>query len=295
MIARLPIAAFALLAGGCFLIGPPRSVTQPDGVDITRDLVYATAGKRELKLDLYLPHDAPRPLPLIVWIYGGGWLTGDKDPCLIARFALRGYAIASIEYRLSGEAIWPAQIHDCKAAVRWLRAHAAERGIDPERIGVWGASAGGHLACLLGTAQDPALEGAEGETAAASRVACVCAFFPATDLVALDRDPDQDGRIRYAMKKLLDGPVAERLDAARQASPVTYVDAGDPPTLLIHGDADSVIPIAQSRLLADRLRAAGVACELREIHGVGHGNAIIAREDVRVAAAAFFARYLQGR
>jgi acetyl esterase/lipase len=288
----LALAAVLCALSGCLLIGPPRAVTHPDGVDIARDLTYATVGKRELKLDLYTPHDAKRPLPLIVWVYGGGWLTGDKDPCLIARFALHGYAIASIEYRLSGEAIWPAQIHDCKAAVRWLRAHAAEHGIDPERIGVWGASAGGHLACLLGTSQDPALEGDEGVTDVSSRVAGVCAFFPATDLLALDTDPDQDGRIRYAMKKLLGGPVAEKAELARQASPVTWVDATDPPFLLIHGDEDSVIPLDQSRRLARALAEAHVPCELREIHGVGHGNAMIARQDVRDAAGAFFDRVL---
>jgi acetyl esterase/lipase len=246
-----------------------------------------------MQLDLYRPHDATGPLPVIVWIYGGGWLYGDKDPCLIARFALRGYAIASIQYRLSGEAPWPAQIHDCKAAVRWLRAHAAEHGLDPERIGVWGASAGGHLACLLGDAQDPAIEGDEGETGVSSRVACVCAFFPATDLIALEADRDQNGRIRYAMKRLLGGRVPDRQELARQASPVTWVDANDAPTLLIHGDRDVVIPIAQSRLYAERLRAAGVPCELMEVHGAGHGNAMFAREEVRERAAAFFARYLQ--
>jgi acetyl esterase/lipase len=293
MMPRLLLAA--LLAGvwGCF--GPPRSVTHPDGVDIERDLTYATVGGKPLRLDLYRVHDAVGPQPLIVWIYGGGWLAGDKDPCLIARFALRGYAIASIDYRLSGDARWPAQIHDCKAAVRWLRAHAAEHGIDPERIGVWGASAGGHLACLLGGGQDPALEGDEGETAASSRVACVCAFFPATDLVALDHDRNQDGRIRYATERLLGGKVEDHLDAARQASPVTWVDAGDPPTLLIHGDRDVIIPVAQSRLYFERLRAANVPCELMEIPDAGHGNAILAHEEVRERAAAFFARYLQGR
>jgi len=226
----------------------------------------------------------------------GGWLAGDKDPCLIARFALRGYAIASIEYRLSGEARWPAQIHDCKAAVRWLRAHAAEHGLDPERIGAWGASAGGHLACLLGTASDPRLEGDEGgedERGVSSRVACVCSFFPITDLPTLDVDPDQDGRISFAMKRLLGGPVAEHLDLAREASPLTHAGAGDAPTLLFHGDADRVVPIAQSRLLDARLREAGVPCELIEIEGLGHGNAIIARGEVREAAAMFFARWLQ--
>ena len=191
---------------GCF--GPPREVIEPEGVRILRDLTYATVDGAALQLDLYLPDDYAKPLPLVVWIHGGGWVSGQRSPCPIARLATRGYAVASISYRLAqGVAVFPAQLHDCKAAVRWLRTNAWRFGCDGERIGVWGASAGGHLAALLGTVQgDPALEGSEGVTGVSSRVQCVVALFPATDFVHLEEQQDDHWRINFVAKALLHGP-----------------------------------------------------------------------------------------
>src|SRR6185295_6679368 len=128
----------------------------PDGVKAHRDLVHVEGGHERHKLDLYLPERASEPSPLIIWVHGGGWQNGSKDGCppLRSGYVRRGYAVASINYRLSGHAVFPAQIEDCKAAIRWLRAHAKEYGYDADRIGVWGASAGGHLVALLGTTSD---------------------------------------------------------------------------------------------------------------------------------------------
>ncbi|MCX7825807.1 MAG: alpha/beta hydrolase, partial [Verrucomicrobiae bacterium] len=130
---------------------PPARV--PDGVRAHRDLAYVENGHARQKLDLYLPEKAAAPLPLIIWVHGGGWAAGSKDQCqpLRSGYTSRGYAVASIGYRLSSDAIFPAQIEDCKAAIRWLRAHAKQYGLNPDRFGVWGSSAGGHLAALLGT------------------------------------------------------------------------------------------------------------------------------------------------
>ena len=129
-----------------------RRAELPAGVRVLRDIVYARAPEQELKLDLYLPANRPeKPLPLIVWIHGGAWRAGSKDRNPAARFVAGGYVSASIAYRLSQTAVFPAQIHDCKAAIRWLRAHAGKYGIDPRRVAVWGSSAGGHLVALLGT------------------------------------------------------------------------------------------------------------------------------------------------
>ena len=143
-----------------------------------RDLVYARAGAKDLLLDLYLPEGAPRPLPLVVWIHGGGWRNGAKEQTPARRLVERGYAVASINYRLSGEAIFPAQIHDCKAAVRWLRANAAKYGLDAGRVAAWGSSAGGHLVALLGTSGGiMELEGGLGNADQSSRVQAVVDFF----------------------------------------------------------------------------------------------------------------------
>lgn len=288
--ARL-LALAALLAAMPACFGPPRSVTEPEDVEIRRGLTYATVEGRELKLDLYRPAGDSRTLPVIVWIYGGGWITGDRSPCIIARYAQRGYAIASIDYRLANEARWPAQIHDCKSAVRWLRANAAGLGIDPTRIAAWGGSAGGHLALMLGTAQDPALEPAgEGD----SRVTAALAFFPATDLLMLDVDPDHDGRIGVAMVALLGGLPSLKRELAYGAGPINHLDRSDPPMLLIHGDADDVIPLDQSRRFVKAATSVGAPAEVVYLEGVGHGNGIFAREDVRERSREFIDRVLGG-
>jgi acetyl esterase/lipase len=123
----------------------------PEGVEAARDIEYARPDGTPLLLDLYVPKDARNPLPLVVWIHGGAWRAGSKDRCPAIRVTKRGYVVASVNYRLSQQAIFPAQIEDCKAAIRWLRANAAKYHVDSERIGVWGSSAGGHLVALLGT------------------------------------------------------------------------------------------------------------------------------------------------
>ncbi len=131
----------------------PRANRVPQGVTAHRDLAYVTSGHDRQKLDLYVPDQPDGPLPLIIWVHGGGWAAGSKDGCppLRGGYTRRGYAVASIGYRLSGDAIFPAQIEDCKAAIRWLRAHAKEYNLDPDHFAAWGSSAGGHLVALLGT------------------------------------------------------------------------------------------------------------------------------------------------
>jgi hypothetical protein len=169
---RLPVAPvillIALLIGGC-LFGPPRWVTHPEGVRIERGIVFAEVDGDPLKLDLYVPEKAAGKLPALVWIFGGGWRVGDRGKIVVAPIATRGYVVASIDYRLSGKAKFPAQIHDCKAAIRFLRANAERFNIDPRRIGVCGPSAGGHLAALLGSGNDESrLEGEVGTTGRSS-------------------------------------------------------------------------------------------------------------------------------
>lgn len=271
--------------------GPPRSGR------VERDLAYAGTDNPRQRLDLYLPAaaDANTPLPLVVFIHGGAWRGGDKRGMGEAARPLLedgGYAVASVGYRLTDEARWPAQIHDCKAAIRWLRAHAAAYGLDPERIGVIGPSAGGHLVAMLGTSGGVAdLEGDLGDhDDADSRVACVVDLFGPSDLLAMGGQHDRPGSPEAL---LVGGPVQEHQDAARSASPVTHVSRDDPPFLLIHGTADPVVPFNQSQILHDALRGAGVPSTLVPVDGGGHGR--FGTPEVAERVRAFFAKHLLGR
>lgn len=286
----LLVAVLSLTA--CF--GPPRSVVEPEGVRILRDWTYATVDGEDLQLDLYLPDSFDKPLPLIVWIHGGGWVTGERSPCPVAMLATRGYAVASISYRLSrGEVTFPTPLHDCKAAIRWLRANAWRFGCDAERIGVLGASAGGQLAALLGTtADDPAFDGDYGVSGISSRVQAVCTLFAATDFVHLEEVEDDHWRINLVTKALLHGPPSKHPELAAAASPITHVSKTSAPFLLIHGLADGMIPPAQSERMHQALKAAGADSSLLLIEGMPHGNRTLARTELQQAVDAFFSKHL---
>jgi acetyl esterase/lipase len=250
----------------------------PETVEPRRDLEYVTGGHERQKLDLYLPKTRPAtPLPLVIWVHGGGWQNGNRFPCPALFLSEHGYAVASLGYRLSDAAIFPAQIHDCKAAIRYLRSHADEFGIDPQRFGVWGSSAGGHLVALLGTSGNAAgLEGQLGDTSTNSQVQAVCDYFGPTDLLKMASQSSENSRINHDApdspeSKLLGGPLQQQVALAAQANPITYVDGDDPPFLIVHGDQDPLVPAQQSRLLLDALRAAKVAAELVIVPGGGHG------------------------
>jgi acetyl esterase/lipase len=248
----------------------------PDTVLIHRDIEYADTDHPRQRLDLYLPRQprGDQPLPLIVSIHGGGWRQGDKQTGnrFAAEVAADGrYAVASIGYRLTGDAPWPAQIHDCKAAIRWLRAHAGEYGFDPEKIGVTGASAGGHLSAMLGTSGGAEeLEGTLGNHGGtSSRVACVVNQYGPANLLTMGgmhNGPDSPEAA------LLGGPVPERQEAARAASPISYVTTDDPPMMCIHGTADGIVPFAQSKEFQAAIEKAGRECILITVTDGGHGS-----------------------
>ncbi|HHP7230111.1 MAG TPA: alpha/beta hydrolase fold domain-containing protein [Xenococcaceae cyanobacterium] len=244
-------------------------------VNITRDLEYATyqhQGKtKKLLLDLYLPvKETQQPQPLLIYIHGGGWLEFSKEICPGEIVAQQGYAIACINYRYSTEAIYPAQIHDAKAAVRWLRANAAQYNLDPDKFGAWGASAGGHLSLLLGTTGGVTqLEGNQGNLTVSSEVQAVCSWFAPTDFTQVTPaftepfSPEiaqkyrevpwfQYTRVTY---KLLGGTVTENLDLATLANPINFIDSEDPPVLVVHGDLDKIVPVSQSEILVAALEA----------------------------------------
>jgi len=243
-----------------------------DKAKVYQNVEYAKVDGQSMLIDLYVPKGASEPVPVIVWIHGGAWRENNKDWCAATRFIDHGYAAVSISYRLTGVARFPAQIHDCKGAIRWLRANAAKYNIDPDRIGVFGASAGGHLAALLGTSGGvKELEGTVGGNLEySSNVQAVCDWFGPIDLARMYRGlPKGDWRIDVFVD-LLGGHLARVEARAELASPDTHIDASDPPVLVMHGEIDDVVPMEQSIQFQKNLRKAGVETRFVAIAGSGH-------------------------
>lgn len=256
----------------------PAAPRLPQGVRVERDIVYVKNGHDRHKLDLYLPKKENKARPVVVWIHGGGWRNGSKNNCPAVPLVNRGFVVASINYRLSGHAVFPAQINDCKAAIRWLRANAGMYGIDGDHIGVWGSSAGGHLVALLGTSGDVEdLEGDSGHADESSRVQAVCDWFGPTDLLLMNKQAGEFGTIDHDAadspeSKLLGSPLQESADKAKRAGPITYVTSDDPPFLIVHGNQDSLVHWQQGQILADSLKEAGCDVTLTIVPGAGHGR-----------------------
>jgi acetyl esterase/lipase len=278
-----------LCLSGCL----SRGLRLPRSVQADKNIAYGHASGETLLLDIYRPREPKRKLPVIVWLYGGAWKTGSKDFCPIAFMATQQVAIVSINYRLDNVAPFPAQIYDCKGAVRWLRAHADQYDLDASHIGIFGASAGGHLAALLGTtAGNPRMEGdVGGNLDFSSRVQCVCAFYPPTDLNRLVTNPKTRANPNNDVAKLLGGPVADNVAKANFASPIFYVDKDSAPFFLMHGGADTLVPPEQSEIFYAALKKAGVEAHLEIIPHQGHG--IIAPPAVAREIYQFFQQHLQ--
>lgn len=246
----------------------------PEGITVHRDISYVTDGHERQKLDLYVP-DTGENLPLIIWVHGGAWLGGDKAHYNPREYLKSGYAGASINYRLSQHAIFPAQIEDVKAAVRWLRANAETYRLDPDRFAAWGSSAGGHLVAMLGTTSD-VNEFEVGENLeVSSRVQAVVDYYGPTDFLQMDDHRLPDGLVHDAPdspeSKLVGGPIQEHKDRVAKANPITYVSEDDSPFLIIHGDQDKLVPYQQSVLLKGALEKTGVPVTFYKVEGGGHG------------------------
>lgn len=233
-----------------------------------KDIAYGTHERHKLDID-QPPGDGP--FPLVLWVHGGAWEGGSKEGGARTFLVPAGYAVASMNYRLSKHAPYPAQIHDVKAAVRFLRANAKKYKIDPDRIGACGASAGGHLVALLGTANDEKdLEGDLGNPGVSSRVRCVLDFFGPTDLTKLSPPKAKANPVT----RLIGGDLGDKKALAEQADPIRYATKDDAPFLIVHGDKDNVVPLNQSELLNDALKKAGVEVTLTVVKDAGHGNGI---------------------
>ncbi|MFA5554976.1 MAG: alpha/beta hydrolase [Phycisphaerae bacterium] len=252
----------------------PAPVMPPDGTIVHRDLPYVTNGHERQKLDLYLPKSEDK-LPLIIWIHGGAWLAGKKTDQVPMGYLAEGYAVASINYRLSQHAIFPAQIQDCKAAVRWLRANSENYNIDPNRFGAWGPSAGGHLAALLGTTGDVNEFDTGENLSVSSRVQAVVDYFGPTDLLQINVHRLPADMVHDTAdspeSKLIGGPIQDNREKAAKANPITYITKDTPPFLIIHGDKDPLVPHHQSELLVEALKKANVEVSFYIVKGGGHG------------------------
>lgn len=281
------------------------AVQLPRGVRMERDLAYVPNGDEAQRLDLYLPEKpAERPLPLIVHIHGGGWMGGSKFPCPVTSMAARGYVVASVEYRFSQKAIFPAQIQDCQAAIRWLRANREKYQIDPERVGVVGGSAGGHLSALVGvTGGKKAFPPIGGHEEQSDRVQAVCDIFGPANFASVMQQAAEDKNVRNVFKFNSPSDPYSRLiganldaDPAKTAavSPVHYVSKDSPPTLILHGTHDALVPYAQSVEFAAALKAQGVETWLQTIPGAGHGGAGFAKPSIVLLTQNFFDKHLQG-
>jgi acetyl esterase/lipase len=268
------------------------AAADPD-VRVELDLPYLGAGRAE-KLDLYLPAkvDPGQRLPGIVIIHGGGWTGGTKrgarEQNIGTNLAKQGYVCISIDYLLASKdkPAWPQNLHDCKTAVRWLRAHAQQYHVNPDRIGVIGGSAGGHLALMVGlTGPEAGLDPQGLYGTFSTQVQAVVDLYGPTDLVHRGRD-----------HVMLPGTQADKPDLYKQASPVTHVRKGNPPVLILHGTKDATVPVEQSQRLAEVLKKAGVEYELILVDGAPHSFHLEPKEqDLRPAVIGFFNKHLKAK
>ena len=280
-------------------------VKLPPGVKMERDISYIPNGDEAQKLDLYLPEKpAEHPLPLIVHIHGGGWMGGNKFPCPVVGMVGKGYVVASVEYRFSQKAKFPAQIQDCQAAIRWLRANSKQHNIDPDRVGAVGGSAGGHLSALVGTAGGKkAFAPIGGNEEQSDRVQAVCDIYGPANFSTVMQQADDDKNVRNIFKfnspsdpysqligVSLDGN-QEKTDAV---SPVHYVSRDNPPILILHGTHDALVPLAQSEEFAAALKEKGVEVWLQKLPGSGHGGGGFGKPAIIALMQNFFDKHLNG-
>jgi acetyl esterase/lipase len=270
------------------------------------DVRYGAADGKPLLLDVIAPQGQPGPpRPAVIWLHGFGWFAGTRrdhlEISMCTFLAAHGFFTASIEYRLSGEATFPAQLHDVKAAIRWLRANAATYHIDPQHIGIWGGSAGGHLAALAGLTGDvPALEGGSGSPGYSSRVQAVAVASAPADFLRPGgaMSNDADGPVAW----LFGGTVEEKGELMRLASPITHVSRDAAPFLIAHGTLDETVPFEQGEWLYQALVRAGCVAEFIPIEGVYHNwltsiQGLPRREDtwrLGPLALPFFEKQLRG-
>ena len=265
------------------------------GTKKVKDLEFAVVDGHSLKLDLYLP-EGEKNAPLVLWIHGGGWQGGNKNNCSMKWAAEQGFAIASISYRLTDKAIFPAQIQDCKAALRWLRANKSKYGYSTDKVAVAGSSAGGMLAALMGTSGDiKALEGTVGgNNDQSSRVDAVIDLYGASDFILRSKtQPHRANKPGSVVFKLLGGGADKKIELAKQASAAYHVSSDDPPMLVFHGDKDKTVLLDQSLKIQEVYKSAGLPLDLYVLKGAGHGGKEFFSEENKGRMIAFLNKYLK--
>ena len=256
----------------------PNRIAIPNHISVEKNVVYSSVNDRQLHLDIYYPKHhknlQQQPIPLLIWVHGGAWRAGSKEGSPALAALRRGYAVASVEYRLSGEAIFPAAIEDCKAAVCFLRFNAKRYNIDPERFGAWGSSAGGHLVALLGTTSDSDEFQAQSICQKATpEIQAVCDWFGPTDFLRMNDFPGKmdHNAANSPESQFIGGPIQQNKSKVQLANPITYASKHAPPFLIMHGEVDALVPYNQSELLHTALKSHRVDSTLEMIVGADHG------------------------
>lgn len=285
------------------MVSLPFAFAQPNMIKTVSNIPYAGTDNPRQMLDVISPqHRSSDELPVIVYIHGGGWRNGSKDRGagrLAPLVAAGNYIGISIGYRLTDEAQWPSQIHDCKAAIRWIRANAATYGMDTDRIGIFGTSAGGHLVSVLGTSGDvPAMEGDLGpHTDQSSRVTCVADLYGPTNFLLMNSTAAAGAKLDHDAPKspeslLIGGPIQKNPAKVATANPMTYISRDDPPFLVIHGTLDPLVSFNQSEIFHAALKSANIKSTLITVTDGGHGKGFPAATNQSVIR--FFDHHLRG-
>lgn len=270
------------------------------------DVPYIENGDEAQKLDIYYPEKpGDKPLPLIVHIHGGGWIGGSRFPCPVVSMTSKGYVVASIGYRFSQKAKFPAQIQDCQAAIRWLRGNAGKYNIDVNHVGAVGGSAGGHLSALVGTAGGKKAFPVIGEFREQSdAVQCVCDIFGPSNFTSVMKQAEEDKNVRNIFKfntpsdpysSLIGAALDREKEKTDAVSPIHYVSEDTPPMLILHGTHDALVPYAQSEELAAALKAKNVPVWFQTLPGSGHGGPAFSKPAIVALMQNFFDGHLQGK